>query len=175
MTAFIGVDLGTTAVKTIAISPEGEVIARAEQGYPLSTSRQGWSEQDPEDWWRATQATLSAALHGLRRLPARPSFRVCAVRLQRVRERSSVCRRQETWSTAKTRAFRRSFTFAIKSFTGGPWRKQMEDANTKDAVLSLFFSPCDVQPDRGRVKPQPSSKLSRPVRKRTGLFLARSK
>jgi xylulokinase len=60
MTAFIGVDVGTTAVKTIAISPEGEVIARAEQGYPLSTPRQGWSEQVPEDWWRATQATLNA-------------------------------------------------------------------------------------------------------------------
>jgi xylulokinase len=60
VTAFIGVDVGTTAVKTIAISPEGEVIARAEQGYPLSTPREGWSEQDPEDWWRATQATLSA-------------------------------------------------------------------------------------------------------------------
>jgi xylulokinase len=60
VTAFIGVDVGTTAVKTIAISPEGEVIARAEQGYPLSIPRQGWSEQDPEDWWRATQATLEA-------------------------------------------------------------------------------------------------------------------
>jgi xylulokinase len=60
VTAFIGVDVGTTAVKTIAISQEGEVIARAEQGYPLSTPRQGWSEQDPEDWWRATQATLEA-------------------------------------------------------------------------------------------------------------------
>src|ERR1700682_981994 len=57
-TAFIGVDVGTTGVKTIAISPDGEVIARAEQGYPLSTPRPGWSEQDPEDWWRATQATL---------------------------------------------------------------------------------------------------------------------
>jgi xylulokinase len=58
--AFIGVDVGTTGVKTIAISPNGEVIARAEEGYPLSTPRQGWSEQDPQDWWRATQATLEA-------------------------------------------------------------------------------------------------------------------
>src|SRR5258706_42042 len=40
--------------------PEGEVLARAEQGYPLSTPRPGWSEQDPEDWWRAAQATLAA-------------------------------------------------------------------------------------------------------------------
>jgi xylulokinase len=54
----IGIDVGTTGVKTIAISPEGKVLARAEQGYPLSTPRPGWSEQDPEDWWRAAQATL---------------------------------------------------------------------------------------------------------------------
>jgi xylulokinase len=59
-TAFIGVDVGTTGVKTIAISAAGEVIARAEQGYPLSTPKQGWSEQDPEDWWTATQSTLKA-------------------------------------------------------------------------------------------------------------------
>src|SRR5260370_3072296 len=60
MTAVIGVDVGTTGVKTIAISPEGEVIAKAEEAYPLSTPRPGWSEQDPEDSWRATQTTLEA-------------------------------------------------------------------------------------------------------------------
>ncbi len=60
MTAVIGVDVGTTGVKTIALSPEGEVIAKAEESYPLSTPQPGWSEQDPEDWWRATQATLAA-------------------------------------------------------------------------------------------------------------------
>jgi xylulokinase len=60
VTAIIGVDVGTTGVKTIALSPEGEVIAKAEESYPLSTPRPGWSEQDPEDWWRATQATLDA-------------------------------------------------------------------------------------------------------------------
>ena len=54
----IGIDVGTTGVKTIAISPEGDVIAQAEQGYTLSTPLPGWSEQDPEDWWRATEATL---------------------------------------------------------------------------------------------------------------------
>jgi xylulokinase len=57
---FIGVDVGTTGVKTIAMSPQGEVIAKAAAGYPLSTPRPGWSEQDPEDWWRATQGTLEA-------------------------------------------------------------------------------------------------------------------
>ena len=54
-----GLDVGTTGVKAIAISPAGEVIARAEHEYPLSTPHAGWAEQDPEDWWQASQAALA--------------------------------------------------------------------------------------------------------------------
>ncbi|HSP72558.1 MAG TPA: FGGY family carbohydrate kinase, partial [Gaiellaceae bacterium] len=57
--ALVGVDVGTTGVKAVAISPDGEVVARAEEGYPLSTPRPGWSEQEPDDWVRATKAALS--------------------------------------------------------------------------------------------------------------------
>ena len=56
----VGVDVGTTGVKAIAISADGEVLARAEEEYPLSIPRPGWSEQDPEDWWRATERALAA-------------------------------------------------------------------------------------------------------------------
>jgi xylulokinase len=56
----VGVDVGTTGVKAVAISPDGRVLARAEMGYPLSTPQPGWSEQDPEDWWRATERALAA-------------------------------------------------------------------------------------------------------------------
>ena len=64
-------------VKALAISPDGDVLARAEEEYPLSTPRPGWSEQDPEDWWRATERCarracrraaaigLSGQMHGL--------------------------------------------------------------------------------------------------------------
>jgi len=55
----VGLDVGTSGVKAIAISPEGEVVARAEHGYALSTPRPGWSEQEPDDWWRATEAALA--------------------------------------------------------------------------------------------------------------------
>ncbi len=59
MTALVGLDVGTTGVKALAVTPTGEVLARAEEGYPLSTPQPGWAEQDPEDWWRAAQAALA--------------------------------------------------------------------------------------------------------------------
>jgi xylulokinase len=58
--AAIGLDVGTTAVKALAIDEGGAVVARAEAGYRLSTPRPGWAEQDPEDWWRATEQALAA-------------------------------------------------------------------------------------------------------------------
>ena len=58
--SLVGIDVGTTGVKAIAVSPAGEVLARAEEEYPLSIPRPGWAEQDPEDWWRATERALAA-------------------------------------------------------------------------------------------------------------------
>jgi len=55
----VGLDVGTTGVKAVAISPRGEVLGSAERGYALSTPQPGWAEQDPEDWWRASQAALA--------------------------------------------------------------------------------------------------------------------
>ena len=61
MRALIGLDIGTSAVKALAVAEEdGAILARAEVEYPLSTPRPGWSEQDPEDWWRATGQALAA-------------------------------------------------------------------------------------------------------------------
>src|SRR4030088_1508679 len=57
--AIFGVDVGTSGVKGLAIDRGGSVLARAEAGYPLSTPRPGWAEQDPEDWWRATESVLA--------------------------------------------------------------------------------------------------------------------
>jgi len=71
----IGLDVGTSGVKAVAISHDGRVLASAEEGYALSTPRPGWAEQDPEDWWNAAQACLerlpdgpvglSGQMHGL--------------------------------------------------------------------------------------------------------------
>ncbi|MDX6565536.1 MAG: xylulokinase, partial [Gaiellales bacterium] len=71
----VGLDVGTTGVKAIAISHDGRVVASASEEYALSTPREGWAEQDPEDWWQAAQACLqrlpdgpvglSGQMHGL--------------------------------------------------------------------------------------------------------------
>jgi xylulokinase len=58
MTRVVGIDVGTSSVKGLAIDGDGHVLAAAERSYPLSTPRPGWSEQDPEDWWHATNDVL---------------------------------------------------------------------------------------------------------------------
>jgi xylulokinase len=55
----VGIDVGTTGVKAVRISETGEVLARAEEEYPLLIPQPGWAEQDPEDWWRATERALA--------------------------------------------------------------------------------------------------------------------
>ncbi|MEM0489233.1 MAG: xylulokinase [Candidatus Bathyarchaeia archaeon] len=47
----IGIDLGTTSCKLVAIDENCNVIGEAFRKYPLHIPRPGWSEQNPEDWW----------------------------------------------------------------------------------------------------------------------------
>jgi xylulokinase len=58
MSVAIGLDVGTSGVKALAVAEDGEIVGRAEVGYGLSTPKPGWAEQDPEDWWRGTQQAL---------------------------------------------------------------------------------------------------------------------
>lgn len=71
----VGLDVGTSGLKGIAISPEGEVLASADEGYALSTPQPGWAEQNPDDWVAAArkcleelprgEVGLSGQMHGL--------------------------------------------------------------------------------------------------------------
>ena len=54
----VGIDLGTSGVKGLALDEGGALLAGAEAAYPLATPRPGWVEQDPADWWGATTAVL---------------------------------------------------------------------------------------------------------------------
>ena len=49
----LGIDIGTSACKIAAFHTDGTVLAQAGAGYTVQYPRQGWAEQDPEDWWQA--------------------------------------------------------------------------------------------------------------------------
>ena len=60
----IGLDVGTSGVKGIAIDEDGRVVASASEPYPLSMPHPGWAEQDPDDWWTAAQRVLAQLPEG---------------------------------------------------------------------------------------------------------------
>lgn len=51
---YIGVDLGTSAVKLLLMTGEGQILKIVSREYPVSFPKNGWSEQDPEDWYKQT-------------------------------------------------------------------------------------------------------------------------
>ncbi len=55
---YIGVDLGTSAVKLLLMDGEGKKHKIVSRSYPLSFPQPGWSEQNPEDWVRETLAGI---------------------------------------------------------------------------------------------------------------------
>lgn len=62
MAVFLGIDVGTSGTKTLAMREDGKVLASATAEYPLSSPKPGWSEQDPEDWWKATVETVKKVM-----------------------------------------------------------------------------------------------------------------
>ena len=56
--AFLGIDVGTSGTKSLAIDEQGAILASANAEYPIYHPKPGWSEQDPEDWWQATVKTV---------------------------------------------------------------------------------------------------------------------
>ena len=71
MATLIGVDVGTSGTRALAVTADGELVAEATRPHDLLTPRPGWTEQDPRQWWDATprrcsrrsrEATTSSAL-----------------------------------------------------------------------------------------------------------------
>src|SRR5687767_9276745 len=63
---YIGIDIGTSGTKTLAIHPEGKILASSTEGYPLHHPKPLWSEQDPEDWWHATVKSVRKVMKAAR-------------------------------------------------------------------------------------------------------------
>ncbi|MBQ7184116.1 MAG: xylulokinase [Clostridia bacterium] len=61
---YIGIDLGTSAVKLLLVDGEGKIFNTVSKEYPLSFPHPGWSEQKPEDWWDACLEGIPELLKG---------------------------------------------------------------------------------------------------------------
>ena len=61
----IGVDLGTSAVKLLLMEENGSICKIVSREYPLEFPHPGWSQQNPEDWWKAVCDGIPELLKGL--------------------------------------------------------------------------------------------------------------
>jgi xylulokinase len=59
-TSYLGLDIGTSSVKALLIDEAQTVIAEAAEALEVRRPHPHWSEQDPQDWWRATLAVVDA-------------------------------------------------------------------------------------------------------------------
>ena len=58
---YLGIDIGTTAVKAMVVDGFGSVVGESESPLEVSVPRPGWAEQNPDDWWRGTVNAVRAA------------------------------------------------------------------------------------------------------------------
>lgn len=59
MATLIGVDVGTSGTRALAVTTEGLLVAEATRPHTLQTPRPGWTEQDPGEWWEACRGALA--------------------------------------------------------------------------------------------------------------------
>jgi xylulokinase len=63
---YLGIDIGTSGVKAVILDDGGAVAAQASAPLSVSRPHEPWSEQDPDDWWSATDAAVLALPADLR-------------------------------------------------------------------------------------------------------------
>jgi len=61
---FIGIDLGTSSTKLLLSDEKGNILNTVSKDYPLIFPHPGWSEQDPELWWKACAEGIPELLKG---------------------------------------------------------------------------------------------------------------
>lgn len=62
MSYLMGIDLGTSSVKTVIINESGLIKSTAQSSYDILIPEKDYAEQDPEIWWNATVHTIQRAL-----------------------------------------------------------------------------------------------------------------
>ncbi len=157
----LGIDIGTTSAKCVAVDREGRVAARGSAGYPLETPRPGWAEQDPA-WW------VEAAFQSIRDLLATPGLSADQIdgisfsgqmhglvpldrRRQVIRKAILWCDQRTEWQCAEAEhaaggrkaLLNMTNNVMLTGYTGGKilWLREKEPENF--AAMSVFLCPKD--------------------------------
>ena len=62
MAYYLGIDVGTSGTKVLVMNPRATILATATAEHDISAPKPTWSEQKPDDWWRATVKAVRAAV-----------------------------------------------------------------------------------------------------------------
>lgn len=64
MNTYIGIDLGTSGVKILLVGANGKILGETNESYPVLYPKEGWTEQNPLDWWGSDAPRLETAFEG---------------------------------------------------------------------------------------------------------------
>ncbi|MDR3110474.1 MAG: xylulokinase [Planctomycetaceae bacterium] len=70
MKIYLGIDIGTSGTKTLAMRGDGKILCSAMETYPCYSPKPLWSEQDPDDWWQATIKSVRKVMRIAKLKPA---------------------------------------------------------------------------------------------------------
>ncbi len=151
----VGIDIGTSGCKTIALAYDGTILADAVRTYPLYQPQAGWNEQDPEDWYNGAVDCLRevmAKLEGHRVLGV--SFSGQMHGMAALDRAGVVVRRAILWNDQRTAKQCKAITEAagglegllgftnnrmLTGYTGGKilWMKENEPENYARTAVVL--------------------------------------
>ncbi|HUX83626.1 MAG TPA: gluconokinase [Chitinophagaceae bacterium] len=102
MDYFIGVDIGTSGTKAIAMTPAGRVNAAKHISYQISQPKPGYSEQDPEILLRATLSCIRSVVRQMKSQPLGISFSAAMHGLMAVDGRGRALCPMITWADSRS-------------------------------------------------------------------------
>lgn len=104
MRTYIGIDLGTSGVKLLLVAADGSILREVSESYPTFVPQDGWSEQRPEDWFRAVYRAVPRLIQGLENTVKGISFSGQMHGLVILDEDDKVIRPCILWNDGRTQA-----------------------------------------------------------------------
>lgn len=99
---YIGLDLGTSGLKGLLVDKDGKILKEHTESYPVLRPKEGWSEQNPEDWFSACKTVLKELSSGVEKEIGGVSFGGQMHGLVILDEHDKVIRPAILWNDGRT-------------------------------------------------------------------------